>query len=111
MSYSLVIPMVEIIHIDGFRICGVSKQSSRTVSIHYDRNGKQIGRTVRNGFREPNHYGKRGEILGYSRNKTRSKIIHYDRKGKPIGYSRRVFWFLWIHCGLIGKVDVFYRLW
>lgn len=111
MSCSLVIPMIEITHIDGFRICGVSKQCSRTVLIHYDRNGKPIGRTVRNGFGEPNHYGKRGEILGYSRNKSRSKIIHYDKKGKPIGYSRRVFGLLWIHRGLIGKLDMLYRLW
>ena len=67
MSYNIVIPMVETIHISKFRICGVSKRSSKAISVHYDQAGKRVGRTVKNSFGEPNHFGRRNEILGYSR--------------------------------------------
>lgn len=111
MSYSIVIPMVETIHFRGLRICGVSKRGSRNVSIHYKPSGKIIGRTVRNGFGEPNHFGARGEIRGYTRNKSRSKIVHYDKTGRPVGYSRRVCWLLWVHFGMLKKKDVIFHLW
>lgn len=111
MSYSIVIPMVETIHISKFHICGVSKHSSRAISVHYDQEGKHIGRTVKNSFGEPNHFGRRNEILGYSRNKSRSKVVHYDSSGRSVGYSRRILWLLWVHHGLISKWDVIYKLW
>lgn len=111
MSYSIVIPMIETIHINKFHICGVSKRSSRAISVHYNRDGKIIGRTVRNCFGQPNHYGQKNEVVGLSRHKSRSKVVHYDRSGKAIGYSRRIFWLFWVHRGLISRLDVIYKLW
>lgn len=43
MSYSIVIPMIETIHIHKFRICGVSKRSSRETYVHYNSSGKAVG--------------------------------------------------------------------
>lgn len=111
MSISITIPMIETVHFHAFHICGVSKRCSRAISVHYNRSGKILGRTVKNGFGEPNHYGRNNETLGYSRNKSRTKVIHYDSSGKPVGYSRRVLWLFWIHKGLISKWDAIYRLW
>jgi len=111
MSYSITIPMVETIHLKGLRICGVSKRCSRTISIHYDWSGKVIGRTVKNGFGEPNHFGRKNEICGYSRNKSRSKVVHYNSSGCPVGYSRRILWLVWAHRGLVSRQDVIYKLW
>lgn len=111
MSYSIVIPMVETIHINKFRICGVSKRSSREISVHYNREGKIVGRTVRNSFGQPNHYGRRNEVLGLSRHKSKNKVVHYNSSGKSVGYSRRILWLFWIHHGLISKWDAIYKLW
>ena len=111
MSYSIVIPMVETIHISKFRICGVSKRSSRAISIHYSRDGKIIGRTVCNNFGQPNHYGRKGEVVGLSRHKSRNKVVHYDRSGKAAGYSRRILWLFWVHKGLISKWNIIYKIW
>ena len=111
MSYSIVIPMVETIHIHMFQICGISKHCSREISVHYNREGKIVGRTVLNGFGQPNHYGRKNEVVGLSRHKSRSKIVHYDSSGKAVGYSRRVLWLFWVHRGLISKWNVIYKLW
>ena len=111
MSYSIVIPLVETIHISKFRICGISKRSSKAIFVHYTREGKILGRTVCNNFGQPNHYGRKGEVVGLSRHKSRSRVVHYDRSGKAVGYSRRIFWLLWVHRGLISRLDVIYKLW
>ena len=111
MSYSIVIPRIETIHIHKFRICGVSKRSSRETYVHYNWEGKMVGRTVCNCFGEPNHYGRRNEVLGLSRHKSRSKVVHYNSSGKAVDYSRRILWLFWIHRGLISKWDAIYKLW
>lgn len=112
MSYSIVIPMMQIIHFQRLHICGVSKRGSRTVSVHYDKNRNMIGKTIKNTFYQPNHYGINGEIRGYSRNKTRRRIVHFDSTGCPVGYSRKLLLgLIWIHFGLIAEKNVIYHLW
>lgn len=107
MTWSVIIPKVGAVHISGlFQIIGMSKFYGGN-AIHF-RGSTYVGKSIRNGLGEPNHYTKKGISCGYSRKKKRkAKMVHYDSKGRPVGASTYIL-FLWIHRGPIAKGGFFY---
>lgn len=106
MVWSLIIPKVGAVHISGlFRIIGRS-EFYRGNAIHFQES-TYVGKSIRNGLGEPNHYTPKGISCGYSRKKKqKAQMIQYDRKGRIVGTSRYIL-FVWIHSGPIAKGGFF----
>ncbi len=95
MLWSLILPRVGAIQFRRLQVVGRSRFYAG-IALHYQ-NNRYIGKTVRNGFGEPNHYNSRGVPVGFTRKIRRTKAIHYDGKyGKPIGWSRCLL-IVWFH--------------
>ena len=84
---SLRLPFGAYIHFAGFRKIGESWPCYDNGLLHYNRRGKQIGRTMRSFFGEPNHYDTQGHCTGYSRSVGILKVAHYNSTGECIGHT------------------------
>ena len=82
---SLCLPFGAYIHFAGIRRIGESRPCYDKGLAHYNRRGKQIGKTMRSFFGEPNHYDAQGRCTGYSRSVGILKVAHYSRAGECIG--------------------------
>lgn len=84
---SLCLPFGAYIHFAGIRRIGESWPCYDKGLIHYNRRKRQIGRTMRSFFGEPNHYDIQGRCVGYSRSAGLLKVAHYSNSGECIGYT------------------------